>query len=341
MMKSKVLSALSMLALMSSLLVTAYAGHEKENKFTGTVESMPSNGFVGDWRVAGRTVHVTSATRINQEDGRISVGAVVKVEGQSRPDNSVDATEIELREAAAGGGSGGDDNHNGTQFKGTIESFPAGFVGDWRVGGRTVHVTSSTRIETNDGPVAVGAFVEIEGTLRADGSMDATKIEVKSNPAGGDGRDELKGTIESLPNTQGFIGDWRVAGRTVHVTSATVINAEHGAVAVGASVEIQGTQQADGSITATRVEVNPSNGGGGNNDEGQPANFKGTIESLPNTADLTGDWTISGRTVHVVSSTRLTREHGAFAVGVRVKVKGMMMSDGTIVATKIQVRDSQ
>ncbi len=338
-MKSKVLSVLSMLALMSSLLVTAYAGHEKENKFTGTVESLPSNGFVGDWRVAGRTVHVTSATRINQEDGQITVGAVVKVEGQSRSDNSVDATEIELREAASGGGD--DDNHNGeAQFKGTIESFPAGFVGDWRVGGRTVHVTSSTRIETNDGPVAVGAFVEIEGTVRADGSIDATKIEVKSNPAGGDGRDELKGTIESLPNTQGFIGDWRVAGRTVHVTSATVINAEHGTVAVGASVEIQGTQQADGSINATRVEVNPSNNGG-NNDEGQPANFKGTIESLPNTADLTGDWTVSGRTVHVVSSTRLTREHGAFAVGVRVKVKGMLMSDGTIVATKIQVRDSQ
>ena len=193
-------------------------------------------------------------------------------------------------------------------FEGTIESFPAGFIGDWRIGGRTVHVTSSTRIETNDGAVAVGAFAEVEGTMRADSSMDATKVEVKSNPAGGDGRDELKGAIESLPNTQGFIGDWRVAGR---------------------------------SINASRIEVSPNNNGGINNDEGQPTNVKGTIQSLPNTADLTGDWVVSGRTVHVTSSTRLDREHGSFATGVRVKVKGLQMSDGSVVATKIQVRDSQ
>ena len=337
-MKNRVFSGASMLVLVLGLFATAFAGHDNESKFTGTVERLPSGGFVGDWTVAGRTVHVSSATRINEEDGHITVGAVVKVEGQSRADGSVDAGEIELREAAPGGGNGDDHGAGQAQFKGTIESFPAGFVGDWRVGGRTIHVSSSTRIETNDGPVAVGAFVEIEGTMRADGSMDATKIEVKSNPAGGDGRDELKGTIQSLPNTRGFIGDWLVSGRTVHVTSATIINTEHGAVAVGATVEVNGTQQPDGSINATRIEVQANNPGD-NRDEGQPANLKGTIEGLPNAADLTGNWTVSGRTVHVVSSTRLSREHGTFAVGVRVKVKGMLMSDGSIVATKIQVRD--
>jgi hypothetical protein len=353
-MKSRVFSIASIVALVLSLIPTALAGGKHEAEFTGTVQSLPSNGFVGDWTVGGRTVHVTSSTRVNEEDGQITVGATVKVEGRSRSDNSVDATQVELRQAGSGsgsgsggsGGSGGDDHGNGNgeaQFKGTIESFPAGLIGDWQIGGRTIHVSASTRIETNDGPVAVGAFVEVEGTMRADGSMDAAKIEVKSNPAGGDGRDELKGTIESLPNTANFVGDWRVAGRTIHVSAATLINREHGAVAVGAFVEVNGTQQADGSINAARIEVNPSSGGSSDNSstDGQLAGFKGTIQALPNTADLTGDWTISGRTVHVVSSTRLNREHGAFAVGVRVKVKGLMMSDGTVVATKIQVRDSQ
>jgi Domain of unknown function (DUF5666) len=354
-MKSRVLSIVSMVALALSLIPTALAGSHHETEFTGTVSSLPSNGFIGDWTVGGRTVHVTGATRVNEEDGHITVGATVKVEGRSRSDNSVDATEVELRQANSGGGNGGGDDHggggngggddrggnNGAQFKGTIESFPAGFVGDWQIGGRTIHVTASTRLETNDGPVAVGAFVEVEGSMRADGSMDATKIEVKSNPAGGDGRDELKGTINSLPNTSGFIGDWNVAGRTIHVSAATIIDTEHGAVAVGASVEVHGTQQPDGSINATRIEVNPSSGGGTSNNEGQPAAFKGTIEALPNTADLTGDWIVKGRTVHVVSSTKRNREHGAFGIGVRVKVKGLQMSDGSIVATKIQVRDSQ
>ena len=371
-MKSRVFSIISMVALVFSLIPTALAGSHHEAEFTGTVSSLPSNGFIGDWTVGGRTVHVTGATRVNEEDSHITVGAIVKVEGRSRADNSVDATEVELRQAGSGGnggnggngggddhsGSGGGDDHggngggddnggdnhggnDGAQFKGTIESFPAGFIGDWQIGGRTIHVTASTRIETNDGPVAVGAFVEVEGSIRADGSMDATKIEVKSNPAGGDGRDELKGTINSLPNTTGFVGDWSVAGRTVLVSAATVIDTEHGAVAVGAFVEVHGIQQPDGSINASRIEVNPSGGGGNNINEGQPVAFKGTIEALPNTADLTGDWIVKGRTVHVVSSTKRSREHGTFAVGVRVKVKGLQMSDGSIVATKIQVRDSQ
>ena len=369
-MNSHFIRIVSMLALVFSLFpAAALAGSENEVKFTGTVQGLPSSGFTGDWTVAGKTVHVGSSTQINQEHGQITTGATVKVEGTQRADSSVDATSIELQEASSGGddhgggsggsggddhgggsgGSGGDDHggggsddgsgSSGSTFKGTIESFPAaGFAGDWHVGGRTIHVTAATRIETSDGPVAVGAFVEIEGTVRADGSMDATKIEVKSNPAGGDGRDELKGTIQSLPATATLVGDWTVSGHTVHVTAATVINREHGAAAIGASVEVKGTARADGSIDAASIEVNPSSGGSG---EGQPASVKGSIQSLPSSADMIGDWTVSGQTIHVVSSTKLNREHGAFVVGARVKVKGMQMSDGTVVATKIQLRDSQ
>jgi len=322
--------------LVFSLGNTAFASHDNENKFTGVIESLPNgSGFVGDWRVSGRTVHVTSSTRIEQTDGQAAVGATVKVEGTTRADNSVDAASIEVKEGAAGDGS--DDGAQPT-FKGTIEilSTAAGFIGDWRVGGRTIHVSAATRIETEFGPIAVGAFVEIHGSVRADGSMDATKIETKSNVAGGDGRDELKGTIEALPST-GFIGDWRVSGRTVHVSADTIINQEHGAAAVGASVEVAGTQRADGSIDATRIEVQPSSGD--SSGEGQSTNVKGAIQSLPSSG-IVGDWTVGGRLVHVVSSTKLNAEHGAFVVGARVKVKGLQMADGSVVATKVQLRDS-
>lgn len=341
-MKNKLARIATLLALMCSLFPAgaAFAKHENETKFTGAVESLPSGGFVGDWNIDGRVVHVTGSTEINQEDGAIVVGATVKVEGRERTDGSVDAAEIELRQGNSGGGSGGDSGSGSGQgdakFKGTIESFPAGFIGDWRVGGRTVHVTTSTRIELEFGLVAVGAFVEIKGSLRADTSMDAMKIEIKSNVGGGDGRDEIKGAIESLPATTNFIGDWRVLGRTVHVTAATVINQEHGLIAVGAFVEVNGALRADGSIDATRIEIKPSV----DNSDGKKDDFKGTIESLPGTAGLIGDWTISGRTVHVTSSTKLKTEHGAFPVGVRVKIKGIQMADQTVVATKIQVKDS-
>src|ERR1051326_1193808 len=60
---------------------------------------------------------------------------------------------------------------------------------------------------------------------------------------------EFTGTISSLPNTQGFIGDWTVAGRTVHVTSTTEIDQDAGSPAVGKSVEVEGVLQNDGAVT--------------------------------------------------------------------------------------------
>lgn len=322
--------------LLSFAAVTAvYASDDNETKFTGVVESLPNTtGFIGDWTVSGRTVHVSVAARIEQENGAAAVGATVKVEGLTRADNSVDAREINVKVAAQ--------NDDGLKFKGTIESLAGtpGFTGDWRVGGRTIHVSSSTRIETEDGPVAIGAFVEIEGTPRADGSMDASKIEVKSNVNGGDGRDELKGAIESLPGTPGFIGDWRVNGRTVHVTAATIIDQEHAPVAVGASVEIKGTIRSDGSIDAAKIETkSASSDSGGSSDEGQSGKVNGVIQNLPAGSNLIGDWMINNSVVHVTSSTKLKAEHGAFAVGTRVKAKGLKLADGTLVATKIQVAD--
>jgi len=330
-MKRTLLRTSALLALIAGFSIgnAAYAYHDNETEFTGVIESLPATpGFIGDWRVGGRTVHVTSATRIEQEDGPVAAGATVKVEGNTRSDNSVDAEEIEVKDAG---------NEAEAKFKGTIEALPStpGFIGDWRVGGRIIHVAASTRIETEDGPVAIGAFVEIEGTQRADGSMDAAKIEVKSNVVGGDGRDELNGVIETLPGTTGFVGDWRVSGRIVHVTASTIVDQEHGPVAVGASVEVKGMIRADGSIDATKIEVKT-----GSNNEGGAARVKGTIERLPGNSSLIGDWLINGRVVHVTSSTRLNNEHGPFAVGTRVKAKGLQLADGSIVATKIQVRDS-
>src|SRR5260370_17311843 len=66
---------------------------------------------------------------------------------------------------------------------------------------------------------------------------------------------EFVGRIMSLPNTPGFVGDWVVGSRAVHVTSATGINQDGGAVAVGALVEVKGTLRSDDSVDATRIEV--------------------------------------------------------------------------------------
>ncbi|HLG16840.1 MAG TPA: DUF5666 domain-containing protein [Blastocatellia bacterium] len=305
-------------------------GDDPEGEVKGPITALPDTaGFVGDWTVAGRTVHVSSSTLIDQEHGAVELGAFVEVNGVARADGSIDAARIEVQSGA------GPDPEDEIKFKGTIQSFPStpGFVGDWMIGGKTIHVTASTKIEQETGPVAVGAFAEVEGTAQSDGSIDARKVEVESNPGGDDGRHELTGAIESLPSG-GLIGNWTVNGRTVHVTSSTIIDQEHGPAVVGAIVEVKGSLGTDGSLTATRIEVKSMAGGGGS------ASLKGTVQSLP-PSGLVGDWTVSGQTVHVSSRTKIKQEHGTIAIGTRVKVKGTRQADGTIAASKIQVRDSQ
>jgi len=67
------------------------------------------------------------------------------------------------------------------EFRGLIERLPtSGLIGEWRVGGRLVRVFNSTIIKQERGAVAVGALVEVKGVQKADGSVDAGRIEVEA-----------------------------------------------------------------------------------------------------------------------------------------------------------------
>lgn len=205
------------------------------------------------------------------------------------------------------------------KLKGVIESLPAGsLVGDWTVSGYTVHVFSTTVIK-QEVPADIGRQVEVKGYLQSDGSVNATKIEVKG--------EKFYGMVEALPDGS-LIGDWTVSGRVVHVTATTRIEQKKGAVQVGAYVEVKGYSEADGSFTATKIEVK----------SGRPeSKFYGYVEALP-AGGLIGDWTVSGRVVHVTANTRIKQKKGAVQVGAYVEVKGYSEADGSFTATKIEVK---
>jgi hypothetical protein len=165
-----------------------------------------------------------------------------------------------------------------------------------------VHVPATIRLEAEHGTPAVGAFVEIQGTTRPDGSIDATKIEVKfAPPAGMPAPTEFRGAVEALPAAAGFVGDAVVSRRTIHIATTTRISQEDGALAVGAMVEVKGTARTDGSLDATRIEVEfgeDSAASGQSNDfhlssaarkSGQHGSFFTTSVTLSNsgTADAT------------------------------------------------------
>jgi len=153
---------------------------------------------------------------------------------------------------------------------------------------------------------------------------------------GDDDGSEFYGVVESLPSSADLVGDWVVSGVTVHVTTETTIEQEHGPVTVGATVEVKGLAEQDGSVTATKIETKES----ADDDEYGTLEFYGVVESLPSSADLVGDWVVSGVTVHVTTETTIEQEHGPVTVGATVEVKGLAEQDGSVTATKIETKES-
>ncbi|MFN3929074.1 MAG: DUF5666 domain-containing protein [Thermoflexus sp.] len=211
----------------------------------GTVEAVLPDGL----QVSGRLVRWTGQTQIM---GEIQVGSRVEVEGVQTGD-ALNAALIRVRShdestAAMGRTAAGTFASplptpvSRIEFKGVVEAIlPDGY----RISGQTVIVTTTTRIE---GLVTVGAFVEVEGILLADGSVLALKIEVKAPEA----EIEFKGVVEAvLPD------GYRIAGRTVVVTTTTQID---GPIGVGSYVEVKGYLQPDGTVLASRIEAENRSG---------------------------------------------------------------------------------
>lgn len=307
--------------------------------FFGTIETLPNtNTFIGDWKISGRTVKVTDRTQLKQERGKIVVGAIVEVSG-TLTDNVVTAQKIAVR----------DDNlPDSIRFTGIVATLPPsngtvpGYIGDWKVGDRIVHVTIQTKVDESKAKAAVGALVEVVGTQRADRSIDAITIVVKDNVPGGPASYvRFYGALTKLPDASiqignGRAGDWIVGGKTVHVEPKTRIREEHGRAVVGAYLEVEGNQRADGSVDAVEITVE--------RDAAAPAgaigyiDFYGPIRTLPSAANFVGVWMVDGKMVNVSNTTKLERGRADFAVGVTIEVKGYLLDNGQVNATKIEGR---
>ncbi len=331
-----------------SFLVVAMAfafddnGNGNGNDFKGVIQSLPATGLIGDWMVSGTTVHVSASTQVRQDDGPVVTGACVEVKGQSQMDLSVAASEVRTQKAED---CGQVQQNNNADITAVVQSMPApGTAGDWMVGGRTVHTTAATEVKQEHGTIAVGSCVEVKGQLNADNSIAASEIDSEQGSAcglvvGNNNDVEFEGTVKTLP-ASGVIGDWMVDTRTVHVSASTEMEQEHGPAAVGSCVEVKGTGLADGSVNAARIEVDSSSAGCGAPPPPQPQQeLIGLVQTAP-ASGTSGDFQISGRTVHVAAGTMIDQEHGVLGVGACVDVHGTAMADNSINASEVDTRQA-
>lgn len=228
-------------------------------EFTGTIESLSSAANrLGVWAISGRKVNITNATRINQNQVPIGIGVAVQVQSLVRPNGSVDVLELETRLENDGSMIG-----RFSEFYGTIEALnlPSKQLGAWLISGRKVNITPMTVIERSEIGIAVGARVEVKGVTQPDLSINATRIVLKSS-ADSPTDELLYDKTESLPVAVNLLGDWRVGGKTVHVTPATIIERKYDLITPGAFVEVYGSVLADNSINAEKIEAKQGPGQG-------------------------------------------------------------------------------
>ena len=97
-MKNKLIRAAAGLLLGLAALLVVGAAVAKDGmddpsatEISGVVQSMPVEGLIGEWKIAGKTVTTDSSTHIDQEDGKVGVGAMVEAKGTVQADGSLKA----------------------------------------------------------------------------------------------------------------------------------------------------------------------------------------------------------------------------------------------------------
>jgi len=133
-----------------------------------------------------------------------------------------------------------------------IESLPAGgLVGDWWSPASPVHVAAETTINQEHGPAAVGAKVEVKGPRRRMvrspllHQVEEPRVTARAVRARGRDREPAGG---------GLVGDW-VSPASPSTSAPRPRSTRSTEPPCGRKVEVKGTQEADGSITACCIKV--------------------------------------------------------------------------------------
>jgi hypothetical protein len=210
-------------------------------------------------------------------------------------------------------------------------------------------MVQGTRVTTNSATVfddtacarvVNGMVVEVHGVRQADGSLLASRIEAEDDDDDDDVRDarvELEGAIASMGGTCPAV-TLTVQGTRVTTSNATRFDdGTCGTLQNGTQVEVEGQRQADGSVSASRIEVKTNNRGPnpGNTEQ----RFTGSVSGVGGACPAI-TFMVQGNKVATNSSTRFDDTScGRVANSMRVEVRGLRQTDGSVLASRVKRED--
>lgn len=214
---------------------------ELEVEFRGAIAALPADpNWLGAWVVGPYTILVGDSTDLDTRRGQPAVGAIAEVKAVRQPDNSLLAARVKIEDDGA--------FENEAEFKGVISDLTGSGPYTMLVAGRTVTTDNRTII---DGALANGLFVEVGGSVQANGTVLAARIHIEDPLT-----DELEFTAHITALPTGFVGAWTFDnGQTVVADANTLIDQSRGAAQVGAPAEVKALKQADNSWLAVRIQV--------------------------------------------------------------------------------------
>lgn len=271
-------------------------------RFTGVIEATPDGSPIGDWTVAGLTIHVTERTRILRyvAPGDVNlVGYWATVQGP-RDEGSRDGVTAQLLTILP----------PTLRLQGPVLSIPEGGLGVWNVAGQRVVVDEHTRFAERAARITVGAWVEVLGRER-EGRFYAERI-IAIRLAAAEVEAARRTVSATGPIVEPTLDHWVLGPMYIHCTRSTQVL---GPQRKGLIAQATGTMSADGRFVAGRITVQWQES---RPDVGQLVRFQGIINQIPE--GRLGPWQIGERTVRVTERTRIDETRGRAEVGALVQV---------------------
>lgn len=278
---------------------------------SGLSGSCPNLAFTLD----GTAVTTNSSTVF--EDGpctAIQNGTKIDVKGAKQPNGSVVASEVET-----------ENGHSKVEVEGDVSGLGGACPNlTFMVNGTAVTTNNSTDFEDGScSGIQNNTRVEVEGLKQPDGSVLASQVEIEEV--------KLEGMVAGLsgvcPNLT-----FTVNGSPVTTNSSTKFDEGHCAdVQNGEEVEVKGLRQPNGSVLARKIEVD--------DDHDKEVEIEGSVSALSG-ACPTLTFTVKGKTVVTTSLTKF--DDGLCSGvqnGVKVEVKGLTQSNGSVLARKVELDD--
>lgn len=221
-----------------------------------------TDGLSKTFNIFGLTVRIDQTTVFDNSDpgftfSSIADNDVVRVSGFL--DNGIDGTLRATYIERIGSFDSNNPGNTSAKIKGTVSGAPVGGAipvnGDsFVVNGITVTLTSTTTLDDSlGGLVTNDSFVEVQGTLTSQTTMDATRVERESTTIGDSGVEvELEGLVAGFAT--GGAGNFLVGGQTVNALNAQ-LEPPTLQLADGLRVEIEGSIDSNGVLIAEKIEA--------------------------------------------------------------------------------------